>query len=188
MTTKTKIGFYGAIGSHTYNAARTYISNPKHNEYVLSSFKSFSSLYDALSNKQVKYIVVPYHNNLVGFIDTGYTMSSNIEVTSQLYLPIHNNLITGYKYMEETDITHIIGNKYILEECSKYLSTLNNVKVLNTNASTNAIDIIQQNSTYALIGSAGIVDGNSRLSIMKENIDDCNDNTTIFNVLMLTEK
>jgi prephenate dehydratase len=122
--------------------------------------------------------VAPIENMLHGSVREAITSLNkyNVKINRAFNLPIHHCIAS-----QSNDFKTIISHPQAIAQCSGFLEDYKNkgLKIENCTSTSKAISIAKENKDYAAIGSK-IAAIKSNLSVLKENIEDNNNNVTRF--------
>lgn len=148
-----KIAIQGIEGCFHQIAANKYFQK----EVGLLCCSSFSELVHEVSNgTKCDLGIMAIENSIAGSILQNYRLlqQSNLKIVGEVYLPIVQNLI-AFPGVDLRDIEEIHSHSMAIYQCSDFLSTLNKVKVIETEDTAASVKRIKENNwkTKAAISS-----------------------------------
>jgi prephenate dehydratase/chorismate mutase len=173
------IGFQGEHGAYGEVAARTY--NPA---FVPIPFKDFSDVFDAVSIGGIDFGIVPIENNLGGMInDTNNLMlETELSVIAEIYLPVHHCLMT-LPDTDYRDIKVVYSHPQALAQCRNFLKRNNIEPVPYYDTAGSAMMLVKERVKGTAVIASSLCADLYGLEILKENIEDTDDNVTRFMVI-----
>lgn len=173
------IGFMGEHGSFGEVAARKW--NEKH---IPITFSEFSEVFEGVEDKALDYGVVPVENKLGGVITSvnELLISKNINIIGEVTLPIHHCLL-ALPDTDHREIRIVYSHQQGLSQCRQFLkrNNLEGRPFYNTAAAAKMLSKDKPKSTAVIASKlcAELYD----LEVIKENLEDTENNTTRFLVI-----
>ena len=179
----TKVGYLGPAGTFTHDAALIFVKDSKYN---LVEFFSIQELILAAARGEVDEAVVPMENSMEGTVNLTVDMlihEVELNVVGELIIPIHHCLMAKAGTKIE-DITKVLSHPQALAQCRKFLDNFlgGDKRQVTESTAAAAMLVMESQEPWAAIANhrAGEIYG---LNILKEGIQDNNDNSTRFVVL-----
>lgn len=180
----TRIAVQGIEGSFSEQAAIEFTKKVKINEYTLSYEVSSSNVLQSLTNKTCDYGICALENSTGGVVfETIEALCRHTcEINLYFSIPVHQTLLAN-KGMEKSKIREIYSHTQALSQCKQYLQhNFPNVKLIETEDTALSAKHLHQGSLPA--NSAVICNQSCAelydLAIIEENINDLDDNQTLF--------
>ena len=148
-------------------------------------FASFEAVFAAIERGLCRYGVLPLENSTAGSVNAIYDlmMKHDFRIVRSVRLKVDHNLLVkpGTK---RSDITEIYSHEQAIGQCSKFLNSLNGVRVIPCDNTAMAAKFVAESGdkTKAAIASAETA-ALYGLEILVPNINTDGDNTTRFIVL-----
>ncbi|MDL2246015.1 prephenate dehydratase [Methanobrevibacter sp. OttesenSCG-928-K11] len=173
---QSKVSFLGPEGTFTHEAASKISNN-------LISFCSISSVMESVENGECSKGIVPIENAIEGPV--GITLDllankSNLLISGEIIIPINHNLLAR-KDLNFNDIEDVYSHSQALSQCHNFIEN-NNFKphyTLSTAAAAKTISNMHNAGAIGTLKAAKLYD----LKIIKENIQDIQNNQTRFVIL-----
>lgn len=186
MNSKT-VAIFGLKGSFHHLAAQKYFGK----DISVKCLDSFQTLIETCSSDvESSYGVIAIENTLAGDVNNNSLKikSADLNVIGEVNLKIEHHLM-GIKGQRIEDIEEIRSHPTAINQCKKFLNTLENVGIKGTgNTAGNAKEISQSNQkNIAVIGSEDAA-RLYNLEILKENIQDESQNITRFLIVCNKER
>ncbi|NLK44987.1 MAG: prephenate dehydratase [Tissierellia bacterium] len=175
-----KVSYQGTTGSFSEQALLEYFGDEV-NSYPV---KKFEDVFKELKEGNANYGVVPIENSSTGAINEVYDLlrKYGLYIVGNTALKINQNLI-GLKGSKLEDIREIYSHPQALDQCSEFLKKRDWATIPYHNTAMAAELIKKKNVNYiAAIGSKKAAEFNG-LEIIKENINDNNNNYTRFVII-----
>lgn len=176
-----KVAYLGPEGTYTHQAAESRFG-------AMSAYlplASIEAIFTKLSQKEVKYGVVPIENNTEGAV--GITLDclrrfDDVKIIAELYLDIHHSFATKAENLD--DIKLIYSHPQGYNQCRKFLEDhmLSGVKFIATQSTAQAAQMAANERSAAAICSK-IAAKINNLPILFETIEDNMANRTRFFIL-----
>ena len=185
-----KIAYFGPEGTFTEQAARCFADSMGERGLSLSPLASIEDVFEAVETGTAAYGVVPIENSIEGAVNTTIDtliFDSNVFISKQLSLPIIQNLMVSGKNTGGK-IVRILSHPQALAQCRKFINkNYPDAAVEATISTAEAARIAAgcgpgKDGATAAIGSKNSADIYG-LKIIRENIQDNNNNTTQFILL-----
>jgi 3-deoxy-7-phosphoheptulonate synthase len=157
---------------------------------ALTGFEHFIDVFDAVLNNKVDIGIVPWENSLTGKIYEVEELlkNQNLEVIDRVKIPIHQMLIAPFG-TELSHIRKIYSHPKALEQCKKFLRGMQDCKIIpysTTSAAAAAVAALDDKCSAAIASKTAAK--LNRLAIIKENIQDNDENFTEFVVFKAKSK
>lgn len=172
-------GFFGERGSNTERATREYFGVGD-----AISFTSFEDIFEAVSNGEIKYGVLPIENSSTGAITDVYDLLGryNLYVVGEKWLRIEHSLL-GKKGAKTEDIGKVFSHPQALGQCKEFLRS-RNMETHECASTSSACKLIAQGDDLTC---AALADKSNAeiygLDILEQNVATCKDNFTRFVVI-----
>ncbi|AQW85057.1 prephenate dehydratase [Campylobacter pinnipediorum] len=176
-----KIAYLGPEGTYTYQAAESRFGAMS--EYL--ALASIESVFTKLSQKEVKYGVVPIENNTEGAVGATFDCLAkfeNVKIVSEIYLDIHHSFISLNENLK--NIKTIYSHPQGYNQCRNFLEShmLSGVTFVAAKSTAHAAFLASKDKESAAICSK-IAAKLYNVPIMFETIEDNMANRTRFFVL-----
>lgn len=170
------IGFHGAEGANAHLACEAFYPGLK--SVALSSFRE---VFEAVENGEVDLGMIPLENSYAGRVSEIHNLlhdSKVLIIAEHFFLVKH--MLAGLKNSELADLKEVYSHPQALMQCQKNLRQLK-IKPHPLSSTSAAARFIadQSDKSKAAICSKVAAETNG-LKILKENIQDDEDNFTIF--------
>ena len=179
-----KVAFFGAEGAFTHLAALQYCEKHKKLQLVNEKVVRIFDAEKILKDSSVDYCIVPAENSTGGMVNETFDMliNSELKVVDEIRLPIVQNLLS-----KETDLKNIksvYAHPQSLSQCREFLeSNLPNVELIAVQSNAIGAKIVSEKDGEAAAIGATVLSDVYKLNILKENINDNNNNETRFFVV-----
>jgi len=173
------ISFLGPEGTFTHQAALRKFGN----KCNFISAKTVEDIFKEVEKDRVDYGVVPIENSVEGVVTYTIDMflESNLKITSEILLEIHHYLLSNESSLKK--IKKIYSHPQAFAQCRKWLlSNLENVELIETESTTNAVKKAKKMKNTGAIGSE-IASSLYKLPVLAEKIEDFTENITRFLVI-----
>ncbi len=145
----------GTEGSNSKEAVKKLFRAPN-----IMYFSSFEAVFNAIEMGLCKYGVIPLENSTAGSVNSVYDLMIQYEfyIVRSTRIRIEHNLIAKYGVGLE-DIREILSHEQAISQCSKFLSTLENVRVIpleNTAFAAREVAMSDRNDMAAIASKACI--------------------------------
>lgn len=175
-----KVSFQGTTGSFSEQALLEYFGE----EVSSYPVKKFEDVFNELKEGNANYGVLPIENSSTGAINEVYDLlrKHGLYIVGNIALKINHNLM-ALKGSKLEDVREIYSHPQALEQCGEFLSKKDWILVPYHNTAMAAEFIKNKNVNYmAAIGSRKAAEING-LDIIKENINNNNNNYTRFIII-----
>lgn len=171
------VAYAGTPGSFANEAAERLYPT-----YALTGLERFEDVFDAVSNNKIEIGVVPVGNTLAGEVEEVKELLQNnkIEIIDKIRLPIIQMLVAS----EGTDLSSVrkvYSHEKAIQQCKDFLSTMPECKIIpysTTSAAASAVAALNDKCSAAIASKTAAK--LNRLVILKESIQDSEDNYTEF--------
>lgn len=118
-----KIAFQGEKGAYSEAAIFEYFKNKTTNRLHLIGFGLFEDVFDALTNDDVDFALVPVENSIAGSVSPVYDLllNSKTQIIGEIFLKIEHNLLAK-KGTKLLDIKTVISHWQALAQCRSFLN------------------------------------------------------------------
>ncbi|MDJ0735560.1 MAG: prephenate dehydratase [Nostocaceae cyanobacterium] len=152
------IAHLGPLGTYAEQAAINFtkiLAQDIGKEADLYPYPSIAQTLKAVAQKEVELAVVPVENSIEGSVtmtlDTLWQLD-NLQIQLALVMPIVHGFISCAQNVE--DIKTVYSHPQALAQCQGWLErSLPNVKLIPTNSTTEALQLLKQDLTAAAISS-----------------------------------
>lgn len=186
MTHIIKIGYQGAIGSNSEEAARHFAKKLYLHNAMLIPFVKSSNVVAALLESCIDYGVMATENSIAGEVhETKIALDSRIELCSRISLPIHHCIFIKNPNVK---IKFISSHVQALKQTENtYRQILPNVIAVECADTAVAAEMLYKGlypDNYAIIcrKNTGLLYG---LHLLAENVEDNKSNITVFGLFKL---
>lgn len=145
-------------------------------------FKNFEGVFQAVEKGLCKYGVLPIENSIAGSVNTVYDLMKehSFRIVKSIKLRIQHSILAK-KGVKLEDIKEIISHEQAINQCSKFIKSLGDIKVTVCSNTALGAKIVSESDRrdLACIASnecAGIYD----LDIIKSNVQNADNNYTRF--------
>ncbi len=177
LSVNKRVGFLGPEGTYSHAAALEL--RPK----KLTPFETIPDVFEAVVNKSVDIGIVPAQNTREGAIRETFDELASLPVKTigAVYLPIHHVLASLES--DKKKITHIYSHPQALGQCRNFIKqTLSSVKLIPTQSTLSEVSLHKSEKGAAFILGKEAAEKHG-LSILHENIEDDENNTTRFFII-----
>ena len=122
------VQYQGSRGAFSWLAARKYFS-VRHSDFRMSGSRTYQEAIDSVSSGQSAYAVLPLENSLAGSFHEVIDMvaKSPCSIVGEEIIPIDLCLV-AVPGAEISDLQVIYSHSVVLQQCSRYLGTLDGVQ------------------------------------------------------------
>lgn len=182
-----KIGFLGPFGTFTEEALRATLARGPEDAVQSIEVEPFPSIEDtiqALTSGDVDCVLVPIENSIEGSVSVTVDVLAwephGAQIIREVRLPIRHRLITRPDVRFE-QITKIISHPHANAQCRRWLRQhMPGVPIVAANSTAGAVEIVAESrEPWAAIGTA-IAAEHYGCVVMRDNIEDHDDNETRF--------
>ena len=176
------IAYAGTPGSFANEAAEKVYPTS-----ALTGLERFQDVFEAVKNGKIELGVVPYENTLAGKVTevVEYLENGDFEVIDRIKIRI-NQMLLATPGTELSSVRKIYSHKKALEQCKKFLESIPECQIIpysTTSAAAQAVAALNDKCSAA-IASKTAAELN-RLTIIKENLQDEDENYTEFVVFKM---
>lgn len=175
------VGYYGVPGSFT-QAAFLSMFGP---ETKGVSYESFSGLFEALKNKQIRFAVVPCENSSTGMINEVYDLlaQNDLYIVRQTELAVEQNLL-GIKGSRLEQVKEVYSHPQAFAQSSAFLSAYPEWKLIPYSNTARSADLVAKSGDPSKVCIAGLqCAGMYGLTVLAKAIQDNKHNFTRFLVV-----
>ncbi len=151
----TRVAFLGGKGSYSYLASHRYFSR-RVEEIIEIGCDSFDGIIKTVELGQAEFGLLPIENTSSGSINEVYDVlqHTSLSIVGELIQPVKHCLLT-INGSDVSDIKTIYCHAQPYQQCSKFLTTLKNVKYQFCDSTAAAMLAVQlsKDSSCAVIGS-----------------------------------
>lgn len=173
---KKIIAFQGSIGANSNLACEKFYP-----EYEARAFATFSDVFEAVESGEVQFGMIPLENSSAGRVSEIHNLLQKyfISIVAENFVDIKHNL-AGIKGAKISDIKQVFSHPQALMQCRNNLQKMNFESCEFSNTAEAAKFVSAQNDkSKAVLCSAKAVEVNN-LEILQENMQDLEDNSTVF--------
>ena len=183
ITSETKIGIPGTVGSFSEEAAENFFSE-KLNFVQKIFYPNFEKVTEALEQNEIDVAILPIQNIIVGPVEETAELLHRLKIITYTTIKISHNLI-GSKNINK--IKEVISHQQALAQCSQFIEKHGYTPIEYTSTST-AVELVKNSNdkTKAAIASKKAAELFG-LTVLKENIANNNENYTQFVILKKKE-
>ncbi len=171
-----KVGCQGVEGAYAQSACDRIFDSPD-----ISFYKTWEDVFKSVESGECKYGVVPLENSTAGTVNAVYDLVGKYKfyIVKSLKLKIYHSLLVRRGVRLE-DIKEIVSHEQALQQCSKFISSLN-VKVTVFDNTAAAAEYVSKSGRddIAAIGSPDCADLYNLVSI-RDDIMNTDNNYTRF--------
>ncbi|MBC77573.1 MAG: prephenate dehydratase [Halobacteriovoraceae bacterium] len=182
-----KVGIQGVKASFHDLAARKYFS--KAPDLELIEHLSFPDLLDGLKSKDLDFAVMAVENAIAGSILSNYGLMENhdFKIVGEVFVKIEMALL-GHKHSDIQNIKVVKSHPMALLQCQKYLRSLPNVQLVESDdTAQSAKDIVVNGEVHTAAVASVLAGDEYGLKVLKKNIETDSANFTRFLVLCRKE-
>lgn len=173
---KAKVGCQGVEGAYAQSACDRIFDSPD-----ISFYKTWEDVFKSVESGECKYGVVPLENSTAGTVNAVYDLVGKYKfyIVKSLKLKIYHSLLVRRGVRLE-DVKEIVSHEQALQQCSKFISSLN-VKVTVFDNTAAAAEYVSKSGRddIAAIGSPDCADLYNLVSI-RDDIMNTDNNYTRF--------
>ncbi|NMA66340.1 MAG: 3-deoxy-7-phosphoheptulonate synthase [Clostridiaceae bacterium] len=179
------VAYAGTPGSFAHEAAEQAFPNS-----AVTGFEHFEDVFDAVLKGHIETGIVPYENTIAGKVQEVVEKFNNdeFEIIERIKIKINQMLVAPHG-TEIASIRKIYSHPKALEQCSKFLSTMPDCKIIpysTTSAAASAVAAL--NDQYSAAIASKTAAKFNRLTVLKEDIQDEEDNYTEFVIFKAKNK
>ena len=143
--------------------------------------EDFIDAFKAVEDDKAKYCIIPIGNSYAGRVAEIHNIIPNtkLSIVGEYFLKIEHHLVAP-KGTKLEDIKEVYSHPQALMQCSKTLKSLNIKPVAHTNTAIAAKDVAAWGDKSKAAISSKLAAELYGLEIIKPNIEDAKDNTTLF--------
>lgn len=178
-----RIGYLGPAGTFTEEALVKYLKVAEKN---LTPYLTVYDVIRAVERREVEKGLVPIENSIEGSVNITLDLlafESELFIEKEVVAPIHHSLL-GKAGLSLKSIERVVSNPQAAAQCSQFLREKLPSVQIETAASTAeaAMKVAEENKNSVAIGTK-LAAKIYNLSVLAENIEDFEDNTTRFVLL-----
>ncbi|NLE73914.1 MAG: prephenate dehydratase [Actinobacteria bacterium] len=182
-----RIGFLGPHGTFTEEALQITLARGPENVMEAIETRPYPSIEDtirALADDEIDCVLVPIENSIEGSVSVTVDVlaweAHDVQIIREVRLPIRHRLITRPE-VHFAQITKIISHPHANAQCRRWLRrAMPSVPIEAANSTAGAVKIVSQSEEpWAAIGTA-IAAERYGCVVMRDNIEDHDDNETRF--------
>lgn len=176
---KDIIAFQGSFGANSHLACQKFYP-----DLEAKNYQSFSDVFDAVESGQVKYGMIPLENSYAGRVSEIHNLllDKNVSIVAEHFQPISHHLV-AVKGTKFEDVKEVYSHPQALMQCQNFLKEMGAQRNEFSNTAEAARYIAKNNDISKAAISSKMAADLYELEIIKENIQDCGDNMTIFIVI-----
>ena len=176
-----RIGYQGVSGSFSEEAMNIYFKETISSKH----YSNFEDLFIALKGNEIDYAIIPVENSSTGGITKVYDLLNKYDfyIVGEECIKINQNLV-GIKGSKIEDIKEVYSHPQGFEQSSEFFTQYNKLKLIpysNTAISAKLVSELNDKSKAAIASDKAAKIYN--LDIIKENINDIEDNYTKFAII-----
>jgi prephenate dehydratase len=175
------VAFQGELGAFSFSAARKFFGPEVH----VRPFEQFKQVFEALSAGRVTHAVIPIENTLYGSIHENYDhlLQYGFKISGETTVRIRHQLITRPGVSFE-NVRRVFSHPVALDQCRRFFAEFPQLAPVSFYDTAGSVKMVvrQQLSDAAAIASEASAEIYGGL-ILKENIEDNDDNFTRFFLL-----
>lgn len=177
------IAHQGVLGAHSHSAAMKM-----HKDSIYKSYPSFENTIEAVIRGEVNYAVIPIENSYTGRVSESHHLlakySGDIYIVQEYFMKIEHDLVAN-KNTNFENIKFVYSHPQALMQSSNFITQHNLSTIEYSNTAAAASFVASQNDdTIAALASRETVKLYD-LQILKEKVQNADDNYTIFVSLSL---
>jgi prephenate dehydratase len=180
------VAFQGAHYAFSEMAARQFFGN----EINSLPCRTFEEVFETVVQDIAEFGVLPIENSLTGSIHRNYDLliDYNVKIVAETVLRVAQNLITNLG-VNLSDIKTIYSHPQALEQCRRFISTMDGVEAVATYDTAGSVKMIRDKKILdaAAVASRWAAEDYG-MQILKEEIEDYVHNFTRFIVIGRKEK
>ncbi len=183
---KTRVAFQGEPGAFSEEAAIKLLGA----EIELVPRRTFADLFTSFDDRIADYLLAPVENSIAGEVKASLELLrlSDLSVVDEVTIPIAQHLI-GCQGASFAEIKEVQSHPVALAQCSNFFSANPQLKqIVSDDTAGSVAEVIQRGDAHhaAVAGSraAQLYGG----AIIRENIQDTNENFTRFLLLSTSTK
>lgn len=173
---KDIIAFQGALGANSDVACRQAYPYMK-----TLACEDFIDAFNAVEQGKAKYCMIPIGNSYAGRVAEIHNIIPNtsLSIVGEHFLKIEH-FLAGVKGAKLTDVKEVYSHPQALMQCTKTLKELNIKPVRHANTALAAKDVAEWNDKSKAAIVSKLAAELYGLEILKPNVEDAHDNTTLF--------
>lgn len=181
--TKPIIAFQGSFGANSNLACQKFYA-----EFEAKAFPAFFDVFKAVEDGEAKYGMIPLENSYAGRVSEIHNLlqSSSVSIVAEHFFPITHNLaaLDGSKI---EDIKEVLSHPQALMQCQNNLRKLAvGLREFSNTAEAAKFVAMNGDKSKAAICSKMAAEING-LKVIQENMQDLQDNMTVFIVIAKEE-
>jgi chorismate mutase/prephenate dehydratase len=178
-----KIGYQGIAGAYSEMASKKFFTS---NDDEFVGCQTFDEIFDKVDGGELDFGVVPIENSLAGSIHRNIDLLNrhNLKIIGEIYLKVEHNLL-GLKDSKLEDIKEVYSHWQALAQCERTLKReLPRASIKEHFDTAGAARFVsEQNDKTKASVSSKLASEIYGLEILKENIQDDNNNYTRFVII-----
>jgi prephenate dehydratase len=185
LTKYTTVAFQGAHYAFSEIATRQFFGE----DVKVRPCRTFDDVFESVEKGSAQFGVIPIENSLTGSIHRNYDLllEHNLKIIGELFLRIEQHLIAGID-VKLQDLNTIYSHPQALEQCRKFLGTLDGVEAVASYDTAGSVKMIKDKGLRDAAAIASKQAANDYgMQILKEEIEDIPENFTRFHVISLNE-
>jgi prephenate dehydratase len=173
------IAFMGVAGANADLACRQ-----KEPYMDTMALPSFDDVFEAVSEGRAKLGMIPIENSQAGRVAEIHNLlpKTDLHIVGEHIQRVEHHLV-GVKGTKIEDIAHIYSHPQALMQCRSNLKKINAIQHPHSNTAVAAKDIAQWNDTSKAAIASELAAELYGLEILQRNIEDANDNVTVFIII-----
>lgn len=175
-TIKKKIAFQGVRGAHSDVACRHIYP-----AFESVSYPSFEDVFDAVKSGKVSLGLIPIENSQAGRVAEIHNLLPEMQlyIVNEYFHRVHHFLLAPEEAKAKT-IKHVYSHPQALLQCRKNLHKMGIISHPYADTALAANDVAERNDPQRAALASELAAKEYNLKVIKKNLEDKNDNTTIF--------
>ena len=174
-----KISFQGELGAYSHLACLTCFP-----DYEVISCKTFEDALSASIKDEVEMAMIPVENTVAGRVADIHTLlgNSSLKIYAEHFERVHHQLLVN-KDVEISDLKYVRSHAMGIGQCKKLIDNLSLTSIIMADTAGSAKYISEEDSKQDAAIASSLAAKIYDLKIIKENIEDDNNNTTRFLIM-----
>ena len=174
-----KISFQGELGAYSHLACLTCFP-----DYEVISCKTFEDALSASIKDEVEMAMIPVENTVAGRVADIHTLlgNSSLKIYAEHFERVHHQLLAN-KDVEISDLKYVRSHAMGIGQCKKLIDNLSLTSIIMADTAGSAKYISEEDSKQDAAIASSLAAKIYDLKIIKENIEDDNNNTTRFLIM-----
>lgn len=174
-----KISFQGELGAYSHLACLTCFP-----DYEVISCKTFEDALSASIKDEVEMAMIPVENTVAGRVADIHTLlgNSSLKIYAEHFERVHHQLLAN-KDVGISDLKYVRSHAMGIGQCKKLIDNLSLTSIIMADTAGSAKYISEEDSKQDAAIASSLAAKIYDLKIIKENIEDDNNNTTRFLIM-----